>query len=109
MLTVERVDDYLRVTGYPDGSDWIFRPPRPPERGYGVAGPAPPTVATISGGFIHPRTCLTTPASRCGLTSSRRRLSELSPSLVRTVISGRRRPPSASEHRSGSHLHEGTR
>jgi hypothetical protein len=40
LLTVERVDDYLRVTGYPDGSDWIFRPPRPPERGYGVAGPA---------------------------------------------------------------------
>jgi hypothetical protein len=40
MLTVERMDDYLRVTGYPDGSDWIFRPPRPPERGHGMAGDA---------------------------------------------------------------------
>jgi hypothetical protein len=40
MYQIEKVSDYLRVTGYPDGSDWLFRPEPPPsEYSLGVAGP----------------------------------------------------------------------
>src|SRR5690242_15027469 len=37
-LTVEEVSGCLRVTGYADGSDWLFRPEPPRIHGYGVAG-----------------------------------------------------------------------
>ena len=41
MLTVEQIDEYLRVAGYEDGSDWwTLLPHRRPEFSYGVAGPA---------------------------------------------------------------------
>jgi hypothetical protein len=39
MLKVERILEYLRVTGYPDGSEWLFLPTRPADRGFGAAGP----------------------------------------------------------------------
>src|SRR5690348_7348455 len=39
MLNVVEVGGYLRVTGYPDGGDWLFRPEPPRIQGYGVAGP----------------------------------------------------------------------
>lgn len=39
MLKVELLhDEYVLVTGYADGSDWLFRPTRPPARGVGMAG-----------------------------------------------------------------------
>jgi hypothetical protein len=41
MLTVDRFDEYLRVAGYPDGSDWWVLIPdaRDYERWCGLAGP----------------------------------------------------------------------
>jgi hypothetical protein len=39
MLKVERILEYLRITGYPDGSEWLFLPTRPADRGFGTAGP----------------------------------------------------------------------
>jgi hypothetical protein len=39
VLKVEEVSGYLRVTGYPDGSDWLFRPEPPRMQGYGTVGP----------------------------------------------------------------------
>jgi hypothetical protein len=41
MLTVAQIGEYLRVAGYPDGSDWwILLPHGRTEFSYGVAGPA---------------------------------------------------------------------
>jgi hypothetical protein len=39
VLKVEQVLEYLRITGYPDGSEWLFLPTRPADRGFGAAGP----------------------------------------------------------------------
>ena len=41
MLTVEQLGEYLRVAGYPDGSDWwVLLPHGRNEFSYGITGPA---------------------------------------------------------------------
>jgi len=49
MLKVEQVVEYLRVTGYADGSDWLFLPTHPPNRGFGIAGPGSVWTCSASG------------------------------------------------------------
>jgi hypothetical protein len=39
VLNVEQISNYLRVTGYVDGSDWLFLPTHQANAGFGMAGP----------------------------------------------------------------------
>ena len=39
MLSIDQIDEYLRITGYPDGTDWwVLLPHNRPEFSYGIAG-----------------------------------------------------------------------
>ena len=84
MLTVEEACDYVRMTGYPDESDWLSGPERPSIQGYGVAGPRTSGVSTRRAAVC---SSITRPGRRTSATMELGAFQKLGASIAITVSS----------------------